>query len=284
MEITETIKQTRKLIAAAKAAGKTIGFVPTMGALHDGHVSLINAAAKKCDYVVVSIFVNPTQFGPAEDLDCYPRDLAGDLEKCEAANTSLVFTPSASEMYPANNTTWVDVEKLTENLCSANRPGHFRGVTTVCAKLFNIVLPDIAFFGQKDAQQVAVIKRMVKDLDMPLEIEACPIIRDPDGLAMSSRNQYLTGDHRTQALLLSQSLDNCRQLVKSGQTDIASLIHAINTTLSQAPDIEIDYISIVNPETLENIAKIEVSALIALAVKLKNTRLIDNMTLHLNKP
>jgi len=192
MEIAKTIESVRSLVKAARSRGKKIGFVPTMGALHIGHISLIEAAVKTCDFVVVSIFVNPTQFGPGEDLEKYPRPIDADLEICRKGGVNVVFAPTAEQMYPAENLTWVDVEKLTEPLCGQSRPWHFRGVTTVCAKLFNIVAPDIAFFGQKDAQQAIVIKRMAADLNMPLEIVICPTIRQPDGLAVSSRNQYLT--------------------------------------------------------------------------------------------
>ena len=283
MEITKTIKQTRQSITNARANGKRIGLVPTMGALHDGHISLIEAAAQNCDYVVVTIFVNPTQFGPTEDLDQYPRDLAGDLEKCKNAHADLVFAPSVEEMYPAKNSTWVDVDQLTNNLCGANRPGHFRGVTTVCTKLFNIVCPDIAFFGQKDAQQVAVIKQMVKDLNMPLEIQPCPIIREPDGLAMSSRNQYLSDQHRKEALLLSKSLNKCLDFIKSGERNCDILANTIKSVLSRSESVEIEYISLVDMDSLQDIAQITDSCLIAIAARLGNTRLIDNMIVDLNK-
>ena len=187
-----------------------------MGALHAGHISLIEAAKRKCDFVVVSIFVNPTQFGPGEDFQKYPRPLKTDLQLCRKAGVDLVFAPTAKEMYSSENLTWVDVEKLTEPLCGRFRPGHFRGVATVCAKLFNIVLPDIAFFGQKDAQQAIVIKRMVADLNMPLKIVICPTIREKSGLALSSRNQYLTDQQKQDAAAIYKSLQKCRQLIKSG--------------------------------------------------------------------
>jgi pantoate--beta-alanine ligase len=283
MELARTIESVRQSVAAAHAAGKRIGFVPTMGALHAGHVSLIEAAAKRCDFVVVSIFVNPTQFGPSEDFDKYPRDLEGDMSICARAGVDLVFAPSASEMYAQVNVTWVDVEKLTENLCGRSRPGHFRGVTTVCAKLFNIVSPDVAFFGQKDAQQALVIKRMVADLNMPLEIVVCPTVRDPDGLAISSRNQYLSVEERKDAVLLSESLAECEKLVASGQRESKVLIESMRKIISKSSKAQIEYISIVDTETLADIDVIAGQALVALAVKFGSTRLIDNVLVGLDK-
>jgi pantoate--beta-alanine ligase len=283
MELAKTIESARKFIAQARAEGKTIGFVPTMGALHAGHVSLIDAAVDRCNFVVVSIFVNPTQFGPGEDLDKYPGDLDGDMKICQDAGVDLIFTPGASEMYPKENTTWVTVEKLTENLCGRFRPGHFRGVTTVCAKLFNIVCPDVAFFGQKDAQQAMVIKRMVADLNMPLEIVVCPTVRQADGLAVSSRNKYLSSSERKDALLLSAALAECENMVSKGCCDCPKLIEAMQAVISRSSKIEIDYISIVDTTTLADIPIIKDKALVALAAKIGPTRLIDNILLNLDK-
>ncbi len=210
LEVAKTIKSIRSLVKTARTEGKKIGLVPTMGALHIGHISLIEAAVKKCDFVVVSIFVNPTQFVAGEDFGKYPRPLDADLEICTKAGVDVVFAPSTEQMYNSENLTSVNVEKLTEPLCGQFRPGFFRGVTTVCAKLFNIVAPDIAFFGQKDAQQAIVIKRMVADLNMPLKIVVCPTVRRPDGLAVSSRNQYLTEQQKKDTTLIYKSLQKCR--------------------------------------------------------------------------
>ena len=283
MELVRTIESVRQSVAAARAEAKSIGFVPTMGALHAGHVSLIEEAVRRCDFVVVSIFVNPTQFGPGEDFDKYPSDLEGDMSICARAGVDLVFAPGASEMYHEANITWVDVEKLTLNLCGRLRPGHFRGVTTVCAKLFNIVSPDVAFFGQKDAQQAIVIKRMVADLNMPLEIVVCPTVREPDGLAVSSRNQYLTDSERKDALLLSAALAECEKMVSKGERDCAKLIEAMRAVISRSSKIEIDYISIVDTTTLADIDIIKDKALVALAAKIGSTRLIDNIFVGLLK-
>jgi pantoate--beta-alanine ligase len=277
MELVETIESVYHLVATARAQDKSIGFVPTMGALHAGHISLIEAAAKRCDFVVVSIFVNPTQFAPAEDFEKYPRDLVGDMKICAGAGVDVVFAPGTSEMYAQANVTWVDVEKLTDNLCGRSRPAHFRGVTTVCAKLFNIVSPDVAFFGQKDAQQAIVIKRMVADLNMPLQIAVCPTVREPDGLAVSSRNQYLSADERKDALLLSAALRECEKLVAGGQRNCQALIDTMHKIISRSSKAQIEYISIVDPQTLADIDVIQGAALVALAVKIGSTRLIDNI-------
>jgi pantoate--beta-alanine ligase len=283
MELAKTIESVRKFIGQARARDKSIGFVPTMGALHAGHVSLIEAAAKRCDFVVVSIFVNPTQFAPGEDFQRYPRDLVGDMKICAEAGVDVVFAPTASEMYAQANVTWVDVEKLTDNLCGRSRPGHFRGVTTVCAKLFNIVLPDVAFFGQKDAQQAIVIKRMVADLNMPLQIEISPTVRQPDGLAVSSRNQYLTDSERKDALLLSAALAECEKMISKGCRNCPKLIKAMQEIISRSPKTEIEYITIVDTETLADIDVIKDKVLVALAVKIGSTRLIDNIFVALLK-
>ncbi|MCK4886530.1 MAG: pantoate--beta-alanine ligase, partial [Planctomycetes bacterium] len=225
----------------------------------------------------VSIFVNPTQFGPDEDFDKYPRPTEKDAAICEQAGVDLVFNPAASEMYKAENITWVDVEKLTESMCGQSRPEHFCGVTTVCAKLFNIVRPDFAFFGQKDAQQAIIIKRMVADLNMDLEVVICPIVREDDGLAMSSRNKYLSAGERSQALLLYKSLVQGEKLVKEGLRDCAEIKQQMTEILNESPAISVEYISIVDIETLADVEEITETALIALAVKLGRTRLIDNI-------
>ncbi len=279
MIITNSINDTRKQIAAARRAGKTIGFVPTMGALHEGHFSLVRAARQKSDFVVVSIFVNPTQFGPNEDLDKYPRTFEQDCQGCSLNGADMVFAPDSQVMYPEENLTWVNVENITDRLCGASRPGHFRGVTTVVTKLFNIVQPDIACFGQKDAQQVSVIETMVRQLNMPVTIIRCPIVREPDGLAMSSRNRYLDHQERHQALCLKLALDKAAGLFAAGCSDAATLITAMENIISQYPLARIDYIAIVDNQLLCPIEKINTQTLIALAVFIGKTRLIDNITL-----
>lgn len=283
MKVAKTIESVRNMVKAARSKGKIIGFVPTMGALHIGHISLIEAAAKKCDFVVVSIFVNPTQFGPGEDFEKYPRPLKADLEICRKAGVNVVFAPSPQQMYPGENLTWVNVEKLTEQLCGRFRPGHFSGVTTVCAKLFNIIAPDIAFFGQKDAQQAIVIKRMVTDLNMPLEIVVCPTVRQADGLAVSSRNQYLTRQQKKNAPLIYKSLQRCQKLIADGVADSKTIINQMRKILQQAPSIKIEYISIVDAWTLQELEKIDGRVLVAVAVKIGSTRLIDNILLDMNR-
>jgi len=283
MEIAKTIESVRSLVKAARSRGKKIGFVPTMGALHIGHISLIEAAVKTCDFVVVSIFVNPTQFGPGEDLEKYPRPIDADLEICRKGGVNVVFAPTAEQMYPAENLTWVDVEKLTEPLCGQSRPWHFRGVTTVCAKLFNIVAPDIAFFGQKDAQQAIVIKRMAADLNMPLEIVICPTIRQPDGLAVSSRNQYLTKQQKKDATNIYKSLQKCREMIEAGFTDTLEIITEMSKILQQASSTNIEYVSIVDAETLESIDQIAGKVLAAVAVRIGPARLIDNILIDASK-
>jgi len=277
MKVAKTIESIRSLVKAARSIGKKIGFVPTMGALHIGHVSLIEAAVKKCDFVVVSIFVNPTQFCPGEDLEKYPQPFKDDLKICRKAGVDAVFAPTPEQMYPGENLTWVNVEKLVEPLCGQFRPGHFRGVTTVCAKLFNIVEPDIAFFGQKDAQQAIVIKKMVADLNMPLEIVVCPTVREPDGLAVSSRNQYLTAEQRKDAAYVYKSLLKCRQMVDAGVTDTVKIVAEMRDVLKRIPSIEIEYISIVDAETLAKVEQICGKVLAAVAVRIGQTRLIDNI-------
>ncbi len=277
MEVAKTIESVRSLVETARSGGKIIGLVPTMGDLHIAHISLVEKAVKDCGFVVVSIFVNPTQFYPGEDFEKYPRPLEADLEICKKAGVDAIFIPTPEQMYPAENITWVSVEKLTEPLCGQFRPGHFRGVTTVCTKLFNIVAPDIAYFGQKDAQQAIVIRRMVADLNMPLEIVICPTVREPNGLAISSRNKYLTEQQKKDAANLYKSLQKCRQMIDAGVTETTEIITEISKILQQVPSIEIEYISIVDAETLRNIDRIAGKALAAIAVKIGPARLIDNI-------
>lgn len=283
MEVVKTIKKVRELVDTARKAGKTIGFVPTMGALHAGHMSLINNAVNRCDFVIVSIFVNPTQFAPSEDFDQYPRDLEADSAKCKQAGVDVIFAPDADQMYPCENVSWVNVEKVTANLCGLSRPTFFRGVATVCTKLFNIVRPDVAFFGQKDAQQAIVIKRMVQDLNMPLTIEVCPTVREKDGLALSSRNQYLSQEQRKEALLINKALKNCESMIQFGERNCKTLINKIHEILDQGKQVDIDYIKIVDIETVEDIEQIAQKALIAVAAKVGNTRLIDNIMIDLTE-
>jgi pantoate--beta-alanine ligase len=277
MEVVETIDKTRKIIAKAKLAGKEIGFVPTMGALHDGHFSLIRAAGKQCEFVVVSIFVNPTQFCPGEDMDKYPRPFEGDVKACKNLGVDIVFAPTVRQMYPEKNLTWVNVEKLTEPLCGKSRPGHFRGVATVCSKLFNIVQPDIVFLGQKDAQQAIVLQRMAADLNMPLRIIVCPTVREQDGLAMSSRNGYLNAEQRKDAVLLYAALQKAELFIKAGRRKNSELISEIEKILKISRQIKIEYISIVDARTLDELDEVKDKVLIALAAKIGQTRLIDNI-------
>lgn len=280
MKVYRSIGPLRKEINALKNKGRTIAFVPTMGYLHEGHLSLVRRARKDSDCVVVSIFVNPVQFGPNEDFKEYPRDLKKDLALCRRSGVDMVFVPGARSMYPERFSAYVNVEGLTEGLCGAKRQGHFRGVTTVVTKLFNIVSPDIAYFGQKDAQQAIVIKRMVKDLDMPVKIRVMPIVREKDGLAMSSRNTYLDRDSRKQAVSLYKSLRMARELYKKGERDSKKIISRMRNLILAQKDAEIDYIVIVDPETLMDVKKISGKTLVALAVRIGKTRLIDNVILN----
>ncbi len=277
IQIAKTIVEVRKHVAQARAAGRIVGFVPTMGALHAGHASLIEAAAKRCDYVVVSIFVNPTQFCAGEDLEKYPRPFEKDAEICERYGGHAIFAPSDAEMYPRKNLTWVTVDKLTEPLCGESRPGHFRGVTTVCTKLFNVVGADVAFFGQKDAQQAIVIRRMVADLNVPLEIVVCPTVREPDGLAMSSRNQYLSPQERKEAPVIYRSLQRCAELIDKGERDATKIVDEMQKVLRQSPALRPEYVSILDAESLEPCNPIRGRVLVAVAGRLGATRLIDNI-------
>jgi pantoate--beta-alanine ligase len=260
--------------------GKTLGLVPTMGALHEGHLSLVRAARAKVDVVAASIFVNPTQFGPNEDFTRYPRNLDTDCALLEREGVDVVFAPSAEEMYPIAAVTWVTVEGLSDRLCGKSRPGHFRGVATVVAKLFNIVEPDVAFFGQKDAAQVAVIKRMVRDLNFPVAIEVCPIVRESDGLALSSRNAYLSPDERKMALVLHASLQRAQKVFESGERDSARLVSEAQKAFVWQPAARLDYFEIVDPDDLEPITTVNQRSLVAVAAFVGNTRLIDNILLE----
>jgi pantoate--beta-alanine ligase len=279
LQIAHTIAEMRAALRELRARGLTIGLVPTMGALHEGHLSLARAAQAACDAVVVSIFVNPTQFGPHEDFAKYPRTFEADCAALEHEGVVLVFAPSAEEMYATGASTFVDVEGVSERLDGASRPGHFRGVATVVAKLFHIVGPDKAFFGQKDAAQVAVLRKMVRDLNFPLELVVCPIVREPDGLAMSSRNRYLSAVERRQALVLHRALDEVSRRAAGGVTQAQDLIDAAMAVLASEPQVRVDYCRVVDPGTLEDIADVRQGALVAIAAFVGTTRLIDNVLL-----
>lgn len=280
MKIVETVKQIREEVARARQEGKKVGFVPTMGYLHEGHASLIQRAKAENEFVVVSIFVNPTQFGVGEDFETYPRDLERDSEIAEQAGANIIFHPTVGEMYPLGYRTYVDVEGITSKLCGASRPGHFRGVTSIVSKLFHMVKADRAYFGQKDAQQVAVIQQMVRDLNMDIEIVPCPIVREADGLAMSSRNTYLNPSERQAALILSQSLFEAQGMIDHGEHDAGKLGFWIKENIQTEPLAKIDYVEIVEAVTLEEIEEIKGDVLIALAVRIGKTRLIDNIRLE----
>lgn len=277
MKVVDTIKEVRENVTAWKKEGLSIGFVPTMGYLHEGHKSLIDRAVKENDRVVVSIFVNPMQFGPKEDLASYPRDLEADSKLCEAAGASLIFHPEPSEMYDEGFCSFVDMTGLTNALCGLSRPVHFRGVCTVVNKLFNIVTPDRAYFGEKDAQQLAVVKRMVKDLNMNLEIVGCPIIREEDGLAKSSRNTYLSPESRKQAVILSKSIFMGRKMIEDGEKNPETVKKAMRDMINTMPLADIDYVEIVDMNTMKNVDEIKGDILCAIAVNIAGeARLIDN--------
>jgi len=276
MVILTTVDKIREFIKDARTKGKSIGLVPTMGYFHEGHVSLMSRARQENDLVVVSLFVNPTQFGPGEDFQRYPRDLDRDARMAEEVGVDLLFCPSGEEMYPENYQTYVNVEKLSQGLCGASRPGHFRGVATVVLKLFNIVQPNRAYFGQKDYQQLKVIEQMVKDLNVPVEIVGMPIVRESDGVAMSSRNTYLSPEERRAARVLSKSLKYAQELLDNGVNDAGELSQRIEEFISKEPLAVIDYVAVVDPDTLEYLRIVENKALVALAVRIGTTRLIDN--------
>jgi pantoate--beta-alanine ligase len=279
MKICNTIEEMRASCREARRGGKPLGFVPTMGALHEGHLSLVRTARASCDVVAASIFVNPTQFGPSEDFSKYPRTVERDCELMEKEGVELLFAPTVEEMYPSQATTWIDVEGLSERLDGRSRPGHFRGVSTVVAKLFHIVEPDAAFFGQKDAVQVAIIRRMVRDLNFAVRIVVCPIVREPDGLAMSSRNAYLDRQQRGQALVLYRSLMRAQRLWEQGEHSAEKLIAAGREEIAAEKSVRLDYFEIANPDTLEPIDSAVKGSLVAVAAFAGTTRLIDNILL-----
>ena len=281
MKIVKTIKEVREEVKAWRKEGLSVGLVTTMGYLHAGHQSLIAASVKDNDRTVVTIFVNPMQFGPTEDLESYPRDLERDAKLCEETGADLVFNPEPEEMYEDGFVSYVDMNGLTNHLCGLSRPIHFRGVCTVVNKFFNIVCPDKAYFGQKDAQQLAVIKRMVKDLNMPLEIVGCPIVREADGLAMSSRNTYMNAEERKAALILSKSIRLAAEMNASGEKDANKIKIAMTELINTEPMAEIDYVEIVDGLTMESIDTVKPDSLCAIAVKINNkVRLIDNTILN----
>ncbi len=279
MKIVHSIEEMRSLCRAAKTNGQRLGFVPTMGALHAGHLALVRASLAQCKTTAVSIFVNPTQFGPNEDFAKYPRTLERDQKMLAAEGVSLLFTPTVEEIYPKGASTFVTVEGLSERLCGGTRPGHFRGVATVVSKLFHIVEPDIAYFGQKDAAQVAIIRKMVRDLAFALEIAVVPIVREPDGLALSSRNAYLTPSERKQALVLYRALCCVQTLADEGERNSRKLIEAAQDIFREEPGVRLDYVEIVNQDTLDPVSDVSQGALVAVAAFVGTTRLIDNIVL-----
>jgi len=281
MQVFDTVSALRKFLATHRAASKRIGLVPTMGYLHAGHISLVHAARQECDLVVMSIFVNPKQFGPQEDFATYPRDMEGDLRQAHEAGVDVVFAPVVEEMYPPGFLTEVSVRELTAPLCGASRPGHFNGVTTVVAKLFNIVGPDRAYFGQKDYQQVLVIRKMATDLHMPLEVITCPTVREPDGLAMSSRNAYLSPAERQAALVLWRALRLAEEHLAQGERQGARLAATLRDFIAQEPLARIDYVAVCDPNTLREVEQLSGTVLVALAVYIGKTRLIDNAILRI---
>jgi pantoate--beta-alanine ligase len=276
MQIIHTPEKMQEYALDVKRQGRSIGFVPTMGFLHEGHLSLMRMAREKCDVLVVSIFVNPAQFGPDEDLDAYPRDFERDEELCDQEGVDIVFYPESDTMYTSDASVWVDEESLSNRLCGTSRPGHFRGVCTVVTKLFNIVQPDLAVFGEKDAQQLRIIERMVRDLNVPVQIIRGPIVREPDGLAMSSRNKYLSGTQRTDALCLQHALGLAKEQVCHGERTVAAIRRAMCDLIDKVPGASVDYIEFVDDEKLESVERLEGSTLVALAVKIGTIRLIDN--------
>jgi pantoate--beta-alanine ligase len=276
MLIFKTIAEAQSACAQLRGEGRILGLVPTMGALHEGHLSLVRAAKAECDIAAVSIFVNPTQFGPNEDFSKYPRTFEQDCALLEREGVDLIFAPTVDDMYPAGASTFVLVEGVSDRLDGASRPGHFRGVTTVVSKLFHIVCPHKAFFGQKDAAQVAVLRKMVRDLNCPLQLVVCPIVREADGLAMSSRNRYLSEKERQQALVLHRALGEVEKRAAAGETKSSALIEAARSVIASEPAVRIDYVAIVDPDTLIDISDVRSGALVAVAAFVGTTRLIDN--------
>lgn len=279
MEIFTNLRALQNRCSDERAAGRKIAFVPTMGYLHEGHLSLLREGRQRGDLLVLSIFVNPTQFGVGEDLDSYPRDLGRDVDLARSAGTDLIFAPEAADMYPAGYATFVDVAGLGDRLCGASRPGHFRGVTTVVSKLFMLVQPHVALFGQKDFQQLAIIRRMTRDLNLPVEIVGMPIVREADGLAMSSRNVNLNPAQRQQALALSAALRQAQALVRAGETSAAVVLQAAGERIALEPEARIDYIQVCHQTTLAEMTTITADSLLLLAVRIGSTRLIDNVPL-----
>lgn len=279
MQVEKHIDPCRRFVTSARRAGKTVGLVPTMGALHEGHLSLIRASQNRCDVTAVTIFVNPTQFGPGEDSERYPTPHEADLAACGAEGVDLVFMPDVEAMYPPGSVTHVQVAGLTEHLCGAHRPGHFDGVTTVVMKLFQILPADVAFFGEKDYQQMMVIQRMVRDLNLPIEIAACPTVREPDGLALSSRNAYLSPDERQQALSLSRALLAAADRVAHGERRAPAITRQIRETILASGPVAIDYVDVVAAKSLELLEVVDRPARICLAVRIGSCRLIDNIAL-----
>ena len=276
MQVTKTVAETRALVKNWRKEGKTVGLVPTMGYLHEGHASLIRRCREENDIVVVSVFVNPTQFGPNEDLEAYPRDFQRDSALCASLGADLIFHPEPEDMYQ-NPCAYVSIETLSDNLCGKSRPIHFRGVCTVVSKLFNIVSPDRAYFGQKDAQQLAIIKKMVKDLDFDIEIVGCPIIREEDGLAKSSRNTYLSPDERKAALFLSRAVRKGQEIISAGM-ESDSVLSEMRKVIQEEPLARIDYVSMVDALTMQDVEKVDRDVLVAMAVYIGKTRLIDNFS------
>ncbi len=279
-QLVTTVDELRQCLSAVRRAGRRIGLVPTMGALHEGHLSLVRASRESCDFTVVTIFVNPTQFSPEEDLDAYPRTLDADMQALARCGADLVFAPQNSEVYRPGHQTWVEVQEVSKPLEGSCRPTHFRGVTTVVMKLFNMVGADAAFFGQKDYQQALVIRRMAADLDVPTEIHVCPIVREADGLALSSRNAYLSPAGRAQAVVLSKSLRLAEELVERGECNPAEIISQMREVIVSVESAKIEYIALTDPETMDPVEEIRGPALAALAVVVENTRLIDNCLLQ----
>lgn len=280
MKVVKTIKEVREIVSSWRRDGLTVGLVPTMGYLHEGHQSLISKSVSENDRTVVSVFVNPIQFGPNEDLEAYPRDLKRDMEAVEAVGGDLIFNPEPAEMYPSHFTSFIDTTETTELLCGAVRPVHFRGVCTVVGKLFNIVTPDRAYFGQKDAQQLATIRRFVRDLNFGLEIVPCPIVREADGLAKSSRNTYLSPAERKAALILSKSLALGKKAVDEGERDASKVVSIITESLQTDPLARIDYVEVVDFENIQRVETISGETLVAIAVYIGKTRLIDNFIVN----
>lgn len=276
MEVVSDLKRMQRLCTDLRREGKRIAFVPTMGYLHEGHLSLLREGGERGDVLVLSIFVNPTQFGPNEDLAAYPRDLQRDLDMARSVGTDLVWTPTPQQIYPDGYATYVNVEGLTEVLCGASRPGHFRGVTTVVCKLFNVVQPHVALFGQKDFQQLAVIRRMTLDLNMPVEIVGMPIVREADGLAMSSRNVYLSPEHRQQALTLSRAISTGQKMVRGGVRECSEILAVLRSMIEEQQDARIDYLQIRHQLTLREQSQIDDDSVLLMAVHFGKTRLIDN--------